>query len=431
MAGGSTTRARRTLDTVAWAFLTGLVARLLVGQLLPVRPSWDGVIYERAARLLATGYGYTLRMYDPGWPASWSSQLSLPTAFYPPGWPATLALLKLLEGPSWLDLILQALLGALAIPLAAEIGGAVSGHGGARRAAWLVALWPGGWLISASWMGEPLFTLALGCAVLPLVGARGARPRRLGLASLLFGVAAYVRPTALAIAPFALVARAWAHPSRTERVAFAVAVASLALVAPAPWMMRNAERLSAPVVSSSAGANLYVGTLGSRFQRIPVELDCPAGPRELTRDRCRRDHALGRIASDPTRWILLGVGKVAHTFGYEMGPALQLGAGLGWSPPEARPEVQALVVVCSAYWLGVLGLAIRSRGRRSPRRVVWACVFGVASLHFVFLGGDRYHLPLVPLLAGLAASGLGARRALSSRDGSRPGRRARPRAPNA
>jgi len=348
---------------------------------------------------LAAGYGYTLRMYDPGWP--WAD---LPTAFYPPGWPAALALLKLLEGPLWLDLVLQATLGALAIPLAAKIGGALAGHRSARRAAWLVALWPGGWLISASWMGEPLFTLALGLAVLPLIRPSGARPGKLGLSSLLFGFAAYVRPTALAIAPLALVARAWTGPSRRRRVAVSLVLTAVALVPMAPWMARNARRLDAPVVSSNGGANLFVGTLGARFQRIPTELDCPPGPRELARDRCRRDHAIERIAADPTHWLTLSLAKVVHTFGYEMGPALQIGSGLGWTPPEERPEVVALIVICSAYWLALLGLALRSRGRRSPRRVLWACVFGVALLHFVFLGGDRYHLPLVPLIAALAAS---------------------------
>lgn len=222
----------------------------------------------------------------------------------------------------------------------------------------------------------------------------------------MLGLTAYVRPTALAIAPFALAARAWSTRPRAARVTAAVAITALALVPLAPWMMRNADRLSAPVVSSSAGANLYVGTLGSRFARIPEAIDCPRGPRELTRDRCRRDRALARISADPARWLALSAGKVAHTFGYEMGPALSVGAGLGWTRPEQHLAVQVLIAVCSAYWLGLLLFALRARGRRAPRRVIWASALGVAALHFVFLGGDRYHLPLVPLFAALAAAGL-------------------------
>lgn len=391
-----TERRRRTRRQVALAFAVGLGLRVLVGQLLPVAPSWDGVIYERAARQLADGQGYTLAMYEPGF--RWAH---LPTAFYPPGWPATLSLLKRIADAPQLDLLLQALIGALVIPVAARFGGAYAGHGAARRAAWLVALWPGGWLASASWMGEPLFTLAVALALWPLVGRPSAG--RSSLAALLLGAAAYVRPTALVIAPFALVARAATGPRRRARMAAALGIAALAILPVAPWMARNADRLGAPVLSSNAGANLYVGTLGARYREIPEGIDCPHGPRELVRDRCRRDRALRRIENEPVRWLALGVGKVVHTFGYEMGPALQAGAGLGWPQPERRPEVQALIVICSLYWLGLVGLAARSRGRPSIRRVVWASALAIAALHFVFLGGDRYHLPLVPLVAALAA----------------------------
>ncbi|MEZ4337391.1 MAG: hypothetical protein R3B82_12280 [Sandaracinaceae bacterium] len=384
------------------AFAVGFAIRALIGQLLPIGPSWDGVIYERAARQLANGDGYTLAMYDPGF--RWAH---LPTAFYPPGWPATLSLLKQLDGPLALDLLLQALLGALAIPLAARFAGTLAGHLAARRAAWLVALWPGGWMITASWMGEPLFGVALLLALLPLASPRGARPSRLGFAGALLGLAAYVRPTALAIAPFALLARRWCV-RRPLRALLVTAAATVLAAAPlAPWVARNAEHLDGAVVASNGGANLYVGTLGPRYARIPQAIDCPRGARELARDRCRRERALGRIAADPLGWIELGAEKVLHTFGYEMGPALALGAGLGDARPEDRLDVRLLIGLDSVYWLALLAFALRGRARRAPSRVVWGSALGVALLHFVFLGGDRYHLPLVPLFAALAAAGLG------------------------
>lgn len=417
----STSRARGvTRRSIALAFAAGLALRALVGQALPIAPSWDGVIYERAARQLAAGEGYTLAMYDPDF--RWAH---LPTAFYPPGWPAVLSAVKRAALPLPADLLLQALLGALAIPLAARVAGAAAGHRAARIAAWLVALWPGGWLAAASWMGEPLFGLALLAAVLPLVGPRGARPGRLGLAALLFGLAAYVRPTALAMTPLALAARAWSRLPRAVSVLVALLACALALVPLAPWLARNAQQLGGPVLSSSSGANLYVGALGPRFARIPRTIDCPPGPRELARDRCRRERALARIEADPAGWLALGVAKVLHTFGYEASPALTLGAGLGHPTPEEELPVRSLVVLSSAYWLGLLALALRARARRAPRRVIWACALGVTLLHVVFLGGDRYHLPLVPLVAALAAA------ALSSPRASPRGRRARPRAPSA
>ena len=85
----SPARTALTRRHVGLAFVVGLGLRLAVGQLLTLEPSWDGVIYERAASQLAAGHGYTLRMLDPAWP--WPD---LPTAFYPPGWPALLSLVK-------------------------------------------------------------------------------------------------------------------------------------------------------------------------------------------------------------------------------------------------------------------------------------------------------------------------------------------------
>ncbi|HJL16565.1 MAG TPA: hypothetical protein RMH99_12960 [Sandaracinaceae bacterium LLY-WYZ-13_1] len=437
---------RRAGRAPAAACAVGLALRLAAAA-LPVAPSWDGVIYERAAARLADGAGYTLRIYDPAWP--WD----LPTAFYPPGWPAVLALWKGLGAARGFDLVLQALLGALAIPLAAALTRRLVPRRprAPARAAWLVALWPGGVLATAGWMTEPLFTVALLAALLPLVGSpaetRARTVGQLGLAALLFGLAAYVRPTALAIAPLALAARGAslasiggapddcrpsvpgaggtatdvdpaAGTSRRPgarhstpgasrwRPALGAALLALFALAPlAPWMARNAAQLDGAVVSSNAGANLYVGTVDARFTRIPDDLDCPAGPRELARDRCRRERALARIADDPLGWLALGVAKLGHTFGYEASPALQLGASLERrAPPQAA--LLALSASCTLFWLALLGGALAHAPRLGRRCLpCWAAVASLAATHFVFLGGDRYHLPLVPILAALATAG--------------------------
>ncbi|MBX3272038.1 MAG: hypothetical protein KF729_17365 [Sandaracinaceae bacterium] len=412
----STPRARGTARAITAAFALGLGLRAILGQALPVEPRWDGVLFERAAAQLAEGRGLTQAIYDPERRGG-----DLSTAFYPPGWPAVLSLVDRAGGSRRIDLLLQALLGALVIPLAARFAGAVAGHLAARRAAWLVALWPGGWLVCASWLGEPLFTLALALALAPLVGPRGARTSRGALSATLLGVAAYVRPTALVIAPLALAARAWGTPRRPRwrRIALALALAPLALLPLAPWLARNAERHGAPALTTSTGANLYVGTLGARYGRIAPALDCAPGTRELVRDACRRERALARIASEPGPWLLLGAHKTLHTFAYETTPAYLLEQALGAPAGTLRPPALALAALSSAYWLALAGLALVSRGRAGPRRVVAASVLGVAALHFAFFGGDRYHLPLVPLVAALAAAALSGRRVGARRARSR------------
>ncbi|MGE0792256.1 MAG: hypothetical protein AB7S26_41670 [Sandaracinaceae bacterium] len=413
------TRRQRTALHVAGAFVVALALRALLAAWLDPSPSWDGVIYERAARMLAAGDGYTVRMYAPSW------RWALPTAFYPPGWPAVLGAWKALGLG---DLALQSLLGALAVPLAAALGARARGHAGARTAGWVVALWPGGILGAASWMSEPLFTVTLAGGLLALSAPRSTAARALGL--VLLGLAAYVRPTALPIAGLALAVLLWPRTPRDPRtigrslLALAAALAVIGATL-APWLARNADAVGEPVLTTNAGANLHVGALSARFVPIPDAVDCPPGIRELARQRCHTGRALAVVRADPLAWSLRGAQKIFHTFGYEASPALQLAAGLDRSP--RAPAFLALAGLSTVYWLGLVALAVHG-ARRSRRRVVLvvaAAALALALTHFVFVGGDRYHLPLVPLLAALAAGGL------SSLAASRRGRRSRSRGSSA
>jgi hypothetical protein len=63
------------------------------------------------------------------------------------------------------------------------------------------------------------------------------------------------------------------------------------------------------------------------------------------------------------------------------------------------------------FFAGALAGAVilrRTRPRSSLEVAIFAPLVGLAVLHFVFLGGDRYHAPIVTLLAVLAAVALDA-----------------------
>lgn len=437
------------------ASLVGLALRAVVGLALPIVPSWDGVVYERAATQLARGEAYDLRVLNPAAPAHRS-------AFYPIGWPAALAIWRMAGAPRALDPLLQAILGALAVPLAALVARRLRDRSAAVCAAWTVALWPGGIFASASWMSEPLFGLLLLLGLAPLVARHSTGA--LVAAALGLALATFVRPTALAIAPLAIGAAAWlasrrgvidrdahshtptqrtepigarpdrrkrtdpdderttaralaeqtAHEarssshvlSRATRSAAAAALAlAIAFAVLSPWMLRNAGAIGGAVVSANSGANLLAGTVSARFAHVPREVDCPRGMRELARDRCRRDRALARIASAPLSWIALAPLKLAHTFAYETSSAVQLGASLGIERPTEHPAVWALAALATAYWLALLTCALLSlrRTRLRARAVVLTPFVALALVHVAFIGGDRYHTPLVPLTAALAA----------------------------
>jgi hypothetical protein len=200
-----------------------LLLRLSLVALVPVMPAWDGVIYDRAGAQLALGHGYTQHSIDSSMPAT-------PTAFFPVGLPAVLALLRTLGlGPGG-TLAVHAIAGALLVPVAWLLGRRVGGRRGGRWAAWLVALWPGGVLLSISYLAEPLSALGIALAMVPLALARRRRlPFAALLSALILGVAAYLRATPLAIAPCVLFLVGLAYlGKRRKRVFGSLLFASLA-----------------------------------------------------------------------------------------------------------------------------------------------------------------------------------------------------------
>jgi hypothetical protein len=384
--------------TILLACLVGLLLRVAVALLAPVQPTWDGRAYERAASQLARGEGYTHRMIR-------EDARAHPTTFYPVGWPAVLGAWRMAGAPRALDPLLQALFGTLAIALTA-VAARRFGRRASGAAAWAVALWPSGVFSVASWLGEPLFTVACLAAVIPLTQTRSRIAGIIG-AGILFGLAAYVRPTALAIAPLALAAYAYTSVSRPWRVPSAILAAivgtAVSIAILAPWMERNDALLGRPVITTNGSANLLVGTITPHFAHAPAAIDCPPAW-EIDRDQCRRERAIERIADDPLRWVALAPLKLALTFGYEGSAAFQLVAAAGVRGAFWHPLTWALGTVATLYWLALIALVVKRRRRlRRSAAVLLAPAIGIAIAHVIFIGGDRYHEPLVPLLIVLAS----------------------------
>lgn len=396
-------------------FVGAACLRLAVALALDAPPSWDGVIYERAARQLAAGEGYTQRMLNPKKPPR-------PTAFYPVGFPATLAgAYRVLGTQAWSAALLQAIAGAISVAAGYVLARRLAARRAALLASSLHAVAPGPVLMSATYLSEPVTAAGLALALVAMSwpgAARGSRTSwRLvaahGIAGVVGGLAALARPTALgAMALAGFVAPLVARRRIALRVAMVVVTLGGIALAIAPWALRNARALGAPVaVSTNDGVNLLIGAMDGdgRFVPLPPELDCGKTRREIESDRCRRALALERIAESPLAWIARSVPKVAHTFGYESSPVLA-------TIPEAPRLVSAsLVALSTLAWWAALAFAIRGAIRRlrgaiaSRRRLVLALVVvaGVfAATHAVFLGGDRYHLPLWPVVAALAAAGV-------------------------
>lgn len=380
-------------------FAVGAALRVLIA-LLPARPAWDGVIYARAAEQLARGEGYTLRILRESAPP-------IPTAFYPVGYPAALGGLRWLGLSGAGLLAVQALIASLVIVWAALLARRLAGMRAGRLAAWLAALHPGSILLGGAYLAEPLFaSLSGGLLVVLAYAPKRHRAVALGCALLGFGVLSLMRPVSAVIAGLVAVGLGW----QRARVRGALIQGALAVVLVAmtltPWALRNRDALGSAVpISTNAGFNLLLGTIDlGAYGPLPEALDCHGTANEADKDRCRRDRALSRMIEAPAANLGRMVLKLANTFGHESSPARYLAASLG-REGDLVIELGG-TALATAYWWMLIVLALQHRPRASRSLVlVLAPVLAVALVHGLVLGGDRYHLAVMPCVFALAAAG--------------------------
>jgi hypothetical protein len=223
------------------------------------------------------------------------------------------------------------------------------------------------------------------------------------------GLSALVRPQMLLAAPFL---GAIPPATRTVRIIACIAAIAAASLAVLPWTARNCAALhGCALVSTNGGSNLLIGTFPDARggYREPIASDgCADVHGEIARDRCMTRLAMRRIVDRPFVWLQLDALKVVKTLGLEWTPVSYLRSAMPGTFPGSSAFRAA--AICTAWWWAVAVAAIVG-GRRAWRAggrlgacatIVLLNVLLVAFTHAVFLGDDRYHLPLVPLLAGLA-----------------------------
>ncbi len=391
-----------------------MVLRALLIPLAPAMPSWDGVIYVRAAEQLARGEGYTQRILH-------EANAPRPTAFYPVGFPAVLAGVRLLGGGLLADRWLQVAASSALVPIAYMLARRARHRRAGRAAAWAAALWPAGIFLSSTWLAEPVFALGVGISLLPYAYARRRQvPFALVFAALGLGLTAYLRASSLpmvALLGFAAGYRpARALPKRLLTAGVAAGALTLIAVVPlAPWAYRNYRLLGAPVlVSTNGGVNLLLGTRGEGgFATLDPKEPCKNDPlREVERDRCYASRGREAIQSAPFAWAARGLLKFVHTFGHESAMAQCFGEGLTSLGANARTAWRLWALgLCRVGYLPLLAAAvaggwqIAQRGSRRMRAILFAPPFALAVLHVVYLGGDRYHAAVAPMLLALAGIG--------------------------
>jgi hypothetical protein len=409
----------------AWAAVALAVrlAYVLAGPGLDATPWSDSVDYHRLAAHLASGRGFTLGPDDALYP----------TTFRPPLVPALVAPVYALFGPRYgLALVLQALLGALVVPVAAALARKVARDAGrserfitaaAALTAAAVALWPPLVYFTGALLTETTASLLVTFALLHALRLRtaGGAWSAFGLGAVL-ALAALARPTALPLAAalFAWLALAGPRPRGVRVRDVGLAFLSFALVL-APWTARNRAVTGAWIpLTSGGGAALWDGNnplvagdprwRGGAVSLREVEpwaLEFAAMD-ELAIDRHAGARARAFMAEDPARTARMAGWKLARFFRVTRETTVSGEAGPTGS---ARAQLARAIDPLAVTWGLLLPFCVAALGwaLAHPGRAACAPALAVvvqAALAAVYWGSLRFRAPVEPALVVLGVYGL-------------------------
>lgn len=374
------------------------------------------------------------------------------TAFWSPGYPFVLAPLYTLFGPD--DRIAKganAVAGALTVIPIFFVGRCVgrrrtttmlasnSNDGVGLLAAFLFGVAPSLVFWTASLFSESLFTLGIAVTLatalwaaerrsLPayfVVGIMLAATALVRAQGLLFAVPVVVLlwpPNAMGTPDAASDAtldgdaarrRAWLRGALETTVRIAVPLlAGMALLI-APWAIRNEIAMGAPsLINDSAGYNLRLAhaSYAKGTSTPPRDLwDERPGisfrERELFWQDVGTHRALDYARDHPGREMQLAALRVGWLLRSDAEPAIRWSESLGATPLGADRD--AWVLIGDVYWYGLLAVAAVSLfviRRNRTWLALWSAIGVWLTLHLVFAGEPRYHVPLVPALVVLAAA---------------------------
>jgi len=395
------------LLVVALASL-GLLARLAPGLMMsPAQAARlpHAAPYLHLARSLAEGKGFVLteRPDDAATGRTYAARRM-------PAYPLLISAAKTVTGaPTPATLVVQALAGTATMALAAWMAYRLAGRWAAVAAAALLAFDPYQVILAALFTPVTLTGLALtACAAGGVAQVSAVRAGRrawpwAALGGLALAAAAYLQVWTLALAPVALAAAAVSRHRRRLLAGWAVGAAVVA-AALAPWLVRNADRLGVPVLSTDVGRRLWAGTglrPGAAGLR-PAEAEPgaetaapPDGLDETGEGVFDVKEAAGRIASAPGRWF----GRAIHRAGRFWSPAPPEGLEAG--PPGPAAGYTSLLPTCL---LAAAGVALLRRRGETWWLLLAPAAATAAHLVLAEWAGDR--AAVMPPLAALGGSGL-------------------------
>jgi 4-amino-4-deoxy-L-arabinose transferase-like glycosyltransferase len=382
--------------------------------------------YDMLARSIASGHGYRWYAENDLDRIQSYVRIQLPEDYDPrgvltshraPAYPALLSLVyaAFSLGPRriFAARVVQAFVGAFLAPLTWVLGRQVGlGRRAARGAALAIAAYPFLVAYPLALVSEnlfmPLLTLAL---VLTLRARARANAASSLLAGLVFGLASLTRSV---VSGFVIVSAGWiwwgAENKRAGLVSSGAMVLSWMLVI-APWVARNWLVYGQPTwIETSLGYNLYLGyhpqstgtfQYGISLDLLPVVDDAERSTLGMS--------AFRRFVSlYPSRVPYLMVRKAGYLWGLDTRLLVYYYSNnlVGLWPGWALGLV--LLAACMPWVFVSLAAGMGSAwGPMRPRKaLVVLLVLYYTAIHMLIMAESRFHMPLLPVLAVLAALAL-------------------------
>jgi 4-amino-4-deoxy-L-arabinose transferase-like glycosyltransferase len=390
-----------------------LVLRLGFVAWAPARVAGDAHWYNLYARLVSSGTGYV-------------ELDGSPVVQWMPGWPYFLAGVYSIFGPSIrAGMVVNAFLGAATAALLVPLGTRLFRADVGRAAGLLYALWPGVVYFAATLMSESLFNFLLVASLL-IFSVGVDRSRRLAWCAaggFVFGLASLVKAESLGIVPVLLVFLWLSRPSRSAFLS-AVAAAGLAgAVALAPWAARNLHHFDRLLLTSAGGGmNVHIGnhagaTGGEMFNAASRYSERHKGANRaetmLNMNAAGWKDAWAFAKSDPAQELRILARKLFRTYSRDDGGVLML-RGPGTAKTKRfldESETRLLRWIANGFWYLMLlavaaGLATLRAWPVPTRVLCLGLIASFAAIHLIFLGGPRFHVAEIPILALIAGAGL-------------------------
>jgi 4-amino-4-deoxy-L-arabinose transferase-like glycosyltransferase len=381
------------------ALSSAAVSRVLWLRTQTVEPVAEAAFFHRHAADLAAGLGFR------------SPVTGEPTTFLPPAYPLLLAGPYRVFGASpevagYVNLLLALITVTAVYFVAQRLFGPLT----ASAAALLLAVFPALVLYTNAVHADHLLIACVALlALAALVPPTERTWQRAVVAGVIIGVASLTKPSMLTLLLGAGLAWRLGSPWRQSlRLAGIAAITTLIVVT--PWVVRNYVALGTPTLATNGGVNLWIGhnpdATGGWMPWRDGAWQYPAN--EPAKDARYRAEALRYALSNPRDTLGRALWKLDHTFNQSFAYLEHFSIQDPDRPMIGRLDLKAARAWNEWLWRftligAVLALPelVRRRHRALGLVALWlALVLPVVA----FFGMDRFHLPMLPIIAVLGSA---------------------------